>query len=172
MRSSAWLLFSIGLSMAALVGQPVRAAPPQTEVKPMLRIRWERGPDLPQGFQDSDGGFIGTRLITVGGFCGGGDDARKPGHYPRGFLKKAWALDLADEKRGWTSLPDFPGDARQELFAVALNDALYCWGGFSYSPPYCYRDGFKLAYEKGRWSWQPLPPLPYPLCSSGLSAIG
>ena len=49
--------------------------------------RWERGPDLPQGFQDSDGGFIGTQLITVGGFCGGGDDARKPGHYPRGFLK-------------------------------------------------------------------------------------
>src|SRR2546421_13071568 len=115
MYPRAWLLLFTGLCLATLARQPVPAAPPQAEVKPMLRIRWERGPDLPQGFQDSDGGFIGTRLITVGGFCGGGDDARKPGHYPRGFPKKAWALDLADAKPGWASLPAFPGGARQEV---------------------------------------------------------
>ena len=40
--------------------------------EPMLRIRWSLGPDLPQGFQDSDGGFIDGQLVTVGGFCSGG----------------------------------------------------------------------------------------------------
>ena len=48
----------------------------------MLRIQWERGANLPQGFQDSDGGIIDSQLVTVGGFCGGGldeDHRRKPG---------------------------------------------------------------------------------------------
>ena len=139
---------------------------------PMLRIDWRRGPDLPQGFQDSDGGFLGTQLVTVGGFCGGGDGALKPGRYPRGFLKKAWSLDLADEAKGWAALPDFPGAARQELFCVPVGRALCFWGGFSYSPPYCYRDGYRLSRRGGAWVWEELPPLPWALCASGICAIG
>ncbi len=138
----------------------------------MLKITWTRGPDLPQGFQDSDGGFIGDNLITVCGFCSGEDAPSKPGRYPRGFLKKAWGIDVTKEAEGWFALPDFPGDARQEVFAIPVNDQIYVWGGFSYSEPYCYKDGYRLSRNDGKWVWDELPPLPWPVCSSGICAIG
>src|SRR5437016_6422413 len=37
----------------------------------MIDIDWKKGPDLPRGFQDSDGGIIDDTLISVGGFCSG-----------------------------------------------------------------------------------------------------
>src|SRR5437763_795372 len=86
------------------------------QLAPMLKITWSRGPNLPQGFQDSDGGFIGDTLITAGGFCSGGlklDNEKKPGIYPRGFLNKAWALDLSAANARWQTLPPFPGVGRQ-----------------------------------------------------------
>src|SRR5438067_2348965 len=83
-------------------GAPLPPSPqPQRTLRPMLKITWARGPNLPQGFQDSDGGFLGTQLITVGGFCGGGVDRMKPGQYPRGFLQKAWAWDLSGDPPEW-----------------------------------------------------------------------
>jgi hypothetical protein len=138
----------------------------------MLRITWRRGPNLPQGFQDSDGGFLGTKLITVGGFCQGSDDNLKLGHYPRGFLKKVWAFDLADPTAGWAELPDYPATARQGLMAAVVGEALYCWGGFNYTPPNCYPDGHRLLEKNGAWLWQELPPLPWPLTASGICAMG
>jgi len=140
---------------------------PQGDLKPMLKVTWERYPNPPQGFQDSDGGVVAGKLITVGGFCQGFDDAKKPGHYPRGFLKKAWALDLADPAKGWADLPDFPGDARQGLSCLPVGDALYCWGGFSYTKPYCYTDGYKLSGS----TWESLPPLPWPISMFGISSL-
>ncbi|MBN1341978.1 MAG: hypothetical protein JXQ73_04820 [Phycisphaerae bacterium] len=138
----------------------------------MLKIRWTRGPNLPQGFQDSDGGILHNTLVTACGFCSGKAIPAKPDKYPRGFFKKVWGLDLADRGAGWKVLPDFPGPARQENFAIVVADALYCWGGFSYSPPYCYSDGYRLLRKNGTWTWEPLPPLPWPICSSGIAAIG
>jgi N-acetylneuraminic acid mutarotase len=146
----------------------------------MLSITWKKGPNLPQGFQDSDGGIINNTLITVGGFCQGTKswanqeqlDAQKPGVYPRGFLQKAWGLDLQSPQAGWQSLPDFPGAARQELFSIAVNDQLYCFGGFSYTDPYCYNDGYRLSKQNDTWIWNQLPSLPWPVASSGICAIG
>ncbi len=144
----------------------------QKELKPMLSIRWSRGPNLPQGFQDSDGGVVGHTLVTACGFCQGKQQiASKPGRYPRGFLNKAWGLDL-EKPVAWARLPDFPGVARQEIFAIVVDNALYCWGGFSYSPPYCYQDGYQLRNRQGTWAWDPLPLLPSPVASSGICAIG
>ncbi|MFN0195357.1 MAG: Kelch repeat-containing protein [Planctomycetaceae bacterium] len=149
---------------------------PQTQLEPMLKIDWSLGPDLPQGFQDSDGGFIGETLITAGGFCSGGldeDNRRKPGRYPRGFLKKVWGLDVTTDKPKWTDLPDFPGEARQGLFSAKVSDALYFWGGFSYSEPYCYADGWRLGRrDDGSWMWDELPSLPWKLTSAAVSVIG
>jgi N-acetylneuraminic acid mutarotase len=180
-----------GSDVGRLAGQPIRLrvvmkeadlyalgfqpATPQsrTELKPMLSIRWSRGPNLPQGFQDSDGGVVGHTLVTACGFCQGKQQiASKPGRYPRGFLNKAWGLDLENPAAGWMRLPDFPGVARQEIFAIVVDGALYCWGGFSYSAPYCYRDGYRLSNRQGDWAWEPLPPLPSPVASSGICTIG
>jgi hypothetical protein len=154
-------------------------------LKPMLSIRWEKSADLPQGFQDSDGGVVDGTLITVAGFCSGHQLSKwagspfegqrvpgKPEKYPRGFLKKVWGLDLKNPAGGWQELPEFPGAARQELFASVVDNRLYCWGGFSYSAPFCYRDGYCLSREAGRWHWQKMPSLPWAAASSGISAIG
>ena len=87
-----WLLF-----VPAVIRSEYSSPQLQQSLSPMLQIDWKRGPNLPQGFQDSDGGIICGQLITVGGFCSGGlkaDNQHKPGRYPRGFLDKAWGLNL------------------------------------------------------------------------------
>lgn len=157
--------------LATTVGRAADTSPQAPEsLKPMLTISWKPGPDLPQGFQDSDGGFIGSTLITVGGFCQGRVLPAKPNKYPRGFLKKAWGLDV-DRGDQWVDLPELPGEARQELFAAPVGDALYMWGGVSYTSPFCYADGYRLSKKGDAWTWDKLPPLPSPACGSGIAAI-
>ena len=148
---------------------------PQPKVPRLLSIEWSRGPDLPQGFQDSDGGMVGNRLVTVGGFCSGGleeDNRRKPGRSPRGFLKKGWVLELGDLGAGWQRLPDFPGAARQGLSAATVNGSLWYWGGFSYEEPYSYADGWRLSRDDGEWTWDPLPAMPWKNATVSMAVLG
>ena len=141
----------------------------------MLDITWRRGPSFPQGLQDSKGGIIDGRLISVGGFCSGEQGVPgKPDKYPRGFLRKVWALRVGNGEHfdrvtadRWQSLPDFPGTARQGLDVVAHGGKLYAFGGFNYDAPYSYRDGYRLSIDEGRWRWQPLPTLPWPIAGHG-----
>jgi N-acetylneuraminic acid mutarotase len=147
----------------------------QDQLRPMLKITWSRGPNLPQGLQDSEGGVIGNTLITVCGFCSGGlekDNQVKPGIYPRGFIKKVIALDLSDKNARWQYLPEFPGSARQGHTPAIVNDQLYLWGGFNYTSPFCYADGWRLSKGQGGWSWDPLPPLPWNVSSASTAVIG
>ena len=116
----------------------------------MLNITWQKGPDLPQGFQDSSGGIAHNTLITCCGFCQGAEHwtgpnrpAGKEHKYPRGFLNRAWGLDLTSIE-AWQSLPRFPGEARQGTSSTVVDHRLYTWGGLSYSEPYCYQDGYRL----------------------------
>ena len=167
--------FNIWFCLLTSLAWADHAPQPPDQIKPMLKIAWSRGVDLPQGFQDSEGGFIGDTLITTTGFCSGveADNAKKPGRYPRGFLRKTWGLDLAapSPQQQWQALPDFPGAARQAMVAARLEDQLWFWGGFSYSAPFCYRDGFRLS-RRASWVWEPLPPLPRPLAGAAASVIG
>lgn len=163
-----------------VLAQTPYAPQPQASLPQMLSITWQKGPNLPQGFQDSDGGILNNTLVTVGGFCQGTSgwdnreqlDSQKPGIYPRGFLKKTWGLNLQSPDAGWQCLPDFPGAARQELFSITVNDRLYSWGGFSYSDPYCYSDGYRFSQQNGVWNWEQLPSLPSPVASSGICSVG
>ncbi|HOW73511.1 MAG TPA: hypothetical protein PKY77_23160 [Phycisphaerae bacterium] len=149
---------------------------PQSELRSMLRIAWKKGTSLPQGVQDSAIGIIDDRLILVGGFCAGRDkDAvpGKPGKYPRGFLKKGWALNLKDPQASWVSLPDLPAIERQALAGIVVDEALYCWGGINYTAPFTYRDGYRLSKKRDEWVWETsLPELPAPAVWSGTCAIG
>jgi len=160
--------------LAAGIGGAQDDLAPQSEdsLEHTLRITWSRGPNLPQGFQDSAGGVVGNTLISACGFCSGRNNEEKPGLYPRGFLKKVWGLDLDNEAHGWAELPAFPGAARQGMLAIPVEDALYYWGGFSYSDPYCYTDGYRLARRSHGWTWEPLPPLPWPLSGGMICALG
>lgn len=165
------MITGVLMGLAALAAIPPSPAP-QTSVARMLSIEWSLGQDLPQGFQDSEGVVLGSRLVTVCGFCSGLDNQQKPGKYPRGFLRKGWALDLAEPKAAWRPLPDFPGAARQGLVGAPVGGALYVWGGFSYEAPYCYADGYRLSRRGNAWRWDPLPPLPYPMCAGAMTAMG
>ncbi|HUZ45333.1 MAG TPA: hypothetical protein VMW54_01725 [Terriglobia bacterium] len=171
------LLLASCLVIAELPGSPgpqPSAADFSTALTKMLRITWTTGPDLPQGFQDSSGGIVDNRLVTVDGFCSGQTKGvvNKPGKYPRGFLKKAWSLNLEVPESGWQPLPDFPGTPRQGLSCISVKNKLYCWGGFSYSAPFCYRDGYELSRFHGRWEWNSLPELPWHAAGAGICAIG
>lgn len=170
-------VLSIAVSRGPLSAQESSVAPQaQSELRKWLVIDWSLGQDLPQGFQDSDGGILGSQLITCCGFCSGGleeDNRRKPGRYPRGFLTKTWALDLDQKSAPWTPLADFPGAARQGLFSAVVGEALYFWGGFSYTEPYCHADGYRLARnDKGSWNWDRLPDLPGPITSAAVCVVG
>lgn len=150
-----------------------KVLPPPATLPKVIAITWRKGPDLPQGFQDSDGGIVGGQLVTVAGYCAGQTDIPGKQHtYPGGFLRRVWSLDLQHPAQGWWDLPSFPGAARQELFGLVVEDQWYGWGGFSYSYPFCYRDGYRLSRPQGAWRWDPLPSLPWPLSSAGICAIG
>src|SRR2546427_1526617 len=86
-----------------------------------IDIKWMRGPDLPQAFQDSDGGIVNDMLITTCGYSDSGQTIppAKKQKSPVGHHKKTWGLKLSDAAAVWETLPDFPGDARQELGAIA-----------------------------------------------------
>lgn len=153
----------------------------QHEVPPlprMLHITWAKGPNLPQGFQDSSGGIVRGKLVTCCGFCQGASHwtghrrcAGKDHKYPRGFLNKVWGIDL-DSMEAWQSLPNFPGEARQSACSTVVRDQLYFWGGFSYSAPYCYQDGYRLSADSsGEWRWDRLPDLPHPLCGASMVSL-
>lgn len=161
--------------MATEALEPPASKLPQIPLKSMIKIVWSLGTDLPQGFQDSDGGVLGSQLITTCGFCSGGleeDNRRKPGRYPRGFLTKTWALDLEHKSPQWLPLPDFPGAARQGLFSAVVGESLYFSGGFSYTEPFCYSDGYRLRREASGWRWERLPDLPTPTTSAAMCTVG
>jgi len=138
----------------------------------MLAFEWSAGKHMPQGMQDNHVTLINDWLVSVGGFCQGGDDDWKPGIYPRGFLNKAWGLDLKNVDSGWVDLPSYPGEPRQATQGARVNGALYLWGGFSYTKPFTYKDGYRLSHVDNIWQWTPLPPLPSPSCWAGISSIG
>lgn len=166
-----WLVLFLGVSPLPAQENPPSPAP-QERLHKLFEIDWELGRNLPQGFQDSDGGFIGETLITACGFCSGGleeDNRRKPGIYPRGFLKKVWGLNVSDPLSQWVPLPDFPGEARQGVFSAIVDERLFVWGGFSYTDPFCYDDGFVLGKVAGAWKWTPLPKLPWKITSAALA---
>lgn len=169
----------IGIAISIVVPCSAQYDPdslsPQTQenLPRMIEFSWSAAPPMPQGMQDNAGGLIDNYLVMAGGFCGGFDDSWKPGIYPRGWLKKVWALNLKNKEMGWISLPDIPGDARQGLFGVSVNNELYIWGGFGRKEQYeTYKDGYKLSRKNGEWIWSPLTSLPWHVAAGGICAIG
>src|SRR4051794_17142190 len=105
-----------------------------------IDIAWRRGLNLPQPFQDSDGGIVDNVLITTCGYSESVDivPGTKKNSAPNGQHKKTWGLNLKDPAKGWQVLPDYPGDPRQELCGVVVGSQLFTWGGFRYAPPFAY----------------------------------
>ncbi len=103
-------LGAVNAGSAGATSHPAPESPDpqrQTDLPQMLTLEWSAGRPMPQGMQDNHVTLIGNWLVSVGGFCQGGDDDWKPGTYPRGFLNETWGLDLGDSSAGWANLPDY-----------------------------------------------------------------
>ena len=137
--------------------------PTSTLQKAPFRLTYEKYVNLPNGKQDDGGFYVDGWIVSIAGFCGGqlymGSFAYCCG--TRGFMKTTVALDTTHPEKGWQQILDFPGAPRQFLSCEKVNKALYCWGGFSYTPisrndptpeelsqpkqdPYGFRDGYRL----------------------------
>lgn len=148
---------------AASVAKKTTAPKPKEELKQMLTIEWHLGKRLPREFQDSSGGIINNKLVSACGFT-----------TKSVFFDDVFALDLDNRQAGWSTVAHYPVAPLQELFSVIINNEIYFWGGFSYTEPYTYNEGFKLSHDEttDKWSWTKLPSLPWPICSSGIAVIG
>ena len=96
-------------------------------------------------------------------------------------MHETWGLDLTNPAADWTPLPDFPGSnnasnvdgaGRQELASIVVNNEIYAWGGFNYTAPFAYADGYRLSHAGGVWAWDALPSLPHAVSSPGITAVG
>jgi len=149
-----------------------------SELPKLLDIQWTFGPSYPMGIQLSAVDMLGNTLISAGGAT----------RYPKAVVAKypnvfggaaqgatsfTFALDTAHDGADWTRIPDMPGPRRATGMAVTVGDALYVFGGFTYSPPYTLRDGYRLLRQGEQWIWEALPvELPWPVCQAGIAAIG
>jgi N-acetylneuraminic acid mutarotase len=148
-------------------GQSTPYAPvPQDSLRQMLSIDYHLGPDLPVGIQDAGIGIVNGNLVYAGGL-------NPPGTV---FSRNTYGLSLVSPQDGWLkqSLPDFPSTvARQGLNYVTVNNQAYMWGGFNFTYPNCYSDGYRLSQTpQGQWAWSAMPALPWSSTCTAMSAIG
>src|SRR5215831_9204924 len=81
----------------------------ELELPLWVEIDWKLGPDLPEAFQDSDGGIINNVLVTTCGYCDSRDTAppSKKEKSGMGQNKKTWGVPLDDPSKDWQALPDY-----------------------------------------------------------------
>lgn len=154
---------------------PPFAPQPQNSLRQIIDIDYRLGPPIPKGVEDNSVGVLHNTLISAGGWNNGSG----PGG--RGFINNTWGVDLGDLAGGWTDLPAYPGSndasdvdgaGRQAMGHTVVNNRLYTWGGFNYTDPYAYADGYVLSNGSQGYEWESLPSLPTPRASFGVVSIG
>ena len=155
--------------------------PAEAELKPMLRIQWQLGPDYPMGIQDSAVGIIHGKVVSAGGFTRHPLDVVKQfpdafGGEQNGFTCLAFVFDPKNASAGWQHIADMPGPARQGGAVAVVDDMLYVAGGINYTEPLTYRDTCRLQEKDGKWVWEKLetcqPPWPVYGAAASTAVIG
>jgi hypothetical protein len=170
-----WALGSRGFAAGApaATGSAAAGAPPK-----LLRIDWREGPEYPLGIQDSVLGVVGKHLVSAGGFSRHPKDVVRLfpdafGGEKSGFTGIAFAMERDREAKGWQRIPNIPGAPRQGAAMAVVDGTLYAVGGFSYTDPWTYRDGYRLRRRGGEWNWEKLPEeFPWPVCEAGTAVVG
>jgi N-acetylneuraminic acid mutarotase len=151
---------------------------PQATLTKMIQIDYSLGERVPEGLQDSGIGILqNNTLVSVGGFNNGSG----PGG--REFHNDTYGLDLSNPAATWQTLPAYPGQniptnvdgpGMSGLInaSTVVNDELYVWGGFNYTSPATYSEGYKLSKPGGVWQWDALPDLPTARLATGLVSVG
>ena len=58
------------------------------------------------------------------------------------------------------------------MSGIIVNNMFYVWGGFSYTAPFTYKDGYRLSLKNEKWIWDTLPPLPWSSAWAGAFTLG
>ncbi|KHF39875.1 kelch repeat-containing protein [Halalkalibacter okhensis] len=158
-----------------------------------MRINWEKSTSLPLGIEETFFGMLNNKLIYLCGFNGGiansftgTDKDTKAEKYIRGFKNEGYYLDLNNITHTWKSIPNFPSTERQGGRTVCIDNTMYCYGGFAYTPvrnpgpltnykkKQAFRtlqDGYALNYTDNQWIWSELPNLPTSMSGFGMTKI-
>ncbi|GIV62120.1 MAG: sodium:solute symporter [Rhodothermaceae bacterium] len=138
-------------------------------VSDVLSLRWERGrlvqertlPPLPRPIAFAAAARAGETIYVAGGLEHPADSVAQ---------RQFWALDLTAVEAGWRALPPWPGSARFNAVAAALDGAFYLISGTELQPDgqggLRYRflnDAYRYNPEKG---WERLADLPWPAAAA------
>ena len=119
--------------------------------------------DLPRTVVLSAGGWIGNKVIMVGGT----DDAANIA----GVSKSTVLFEPNTRERLITQAPDYPGRPFAVAASAVVGDELFVFGGMNYDDankaPVNSREAHSFSIQKN--TWRTLKPLPTP--SRGLSAV-
>ena len=140
--------------------------------------------NIPYAIEECAFNIMDNKLICVCGFSMTLNGVDK---IIDNFTNITSSYDLKTKK--WKMLPPFPGDPRQGLKSVVIQNNLYCYGGFSYiinrkikkqvqkkwqvkAGFRSYNDGYKLSYnkKKNKYVWTKLPDLPESITNFGIVA--
>uniref|UniRef100_UPI002FC80283 kelch repeat-containing protein n=1 Tax=Halalkalibacter flavus TaxID=3090668 RepID=UPI002FC80283 len=157
------------------------------------KITWKKSTSIPSGIEETFFGMIDNKLIFLCGFNGGinnsytgNDRDPKVKKYIRGFKNNGYYLDLNKKIHTWNSIPKFPGTKRQGGRTVCIDNTMYCYGGFVYTPSRVHgpltnykkkqafrtlRDGYALNFKDNKWIWTKLPNLPTSMSGFGMTKI-
>ena len=144
----------------------------------MLGITWREGPEYPMGIQDSALGVVEGKVVSAGGFTRWPKEIVKTypdafGGAESGFTSLSFSFDPTNEDAGWTRMPDVPGPARQGSIPAVVGDEMYVFGGFNYTAPHTYREGYRLRRNQGQWGWERLScDFPWPIYGAGVAVVG
>ncbi|MGH7574366.1 MAG: sodium:solute symporter family transporter, partial [Longimicrobiales bacterium] len=140
----------------------------------VLSLEWRNGelsigrslPPLPYPLAFGAAALVGNTVYVAGGLSTPTSSTA---------LKNFWALDLASPEKQWRELEAWPGPARYDAVAAAVDGAFYLFSGVELRPNprdglshRFLRDAFRYIPERG---WQRLADLPWPVAAAPSPAV-
>lgn len=164
-------------------------------------LELEKCEDAIQGIQDNNLETIGDNLFSFNGFCSGSNyfhrtfrrnkkknkenikmlsKINKLTSFKRGFYNSIYKYSI--KKNKWYFMGDLPIKPRQCASSININNKIYIWGGYSYTPltekelnelkilPQkkeikTFNDGICFEYINNKVCFKNIPKLPYPLAN-------
>lgn len=164
----------------------------------LITITWKKNISLPFGIEETFFHCLDNKLVFSCGLTGGpkfsyggdnNDRKVKLGKYDRGFKNISYFFDLNSQTNSWKSIDNFPSIERQAGRTVVINNKMFCFGGYKFTPCKTHNpkvvfkkkksafqtfdDGFMLEYRPkfDQWSWSKLPDLPLSVSGFGMTVI-
>jgi len=106
-------------------------------------------------------GVVGERIIVAAG-------TQVPGPGGDNSTNRAWLFD--PRTSAYEELPNAPKVVAKTV-GVTVGEDLYVIGGMDFKPGVI-RQVWRLSRRSGRWTWEEMPPMPFPRIFSGVAVVG